>query len=71
MLPRSVRSGELAAAMSTSSVEIILSSCDPSLLHTAPILYELGIKRVDHLHGMEVVHARRQRTAKYALESTC
>ena len=39
-------------ATSTSSVEIILSSCDPSLLHIAPILYELGIKRVDHLRAI-------------------
>ncbi|PIL22685.1 hypothetical protein GSI_15378 [Ganoderma sinense ZZ0214-1] len=37
---------------STSSVEIILSSCDPSLLHIAPILYDLGIKRVDHLRAI-------------------
>ena len=37
---------------STSSVEIILSSCDPSLLHIAPILSDLGIKRVDHLRAI-------------------
>ncbi|EJF63291.1 hypothetical protein DICSQDRAFT_179290 [Dichomitus squalens LYAD-421 SS1] len=37
---------------STSSVEVILSSCDPSLLHIAPILYDLGIKRVDHLRAI-------------------
>ena len=39
-------------ATSTSSVELILSSCDPSLLHIAPVLYELGIKRVDHLRAV-------------------
>ena len=39
-------------ATSTSSVEVILSSCDPSLLHIAPVLYELGIKRVDHLRAV-------------------
>ncbi|RPD77659.1 hypothetical protein L226DRAFT_544188 [Lentinus tigrinus ALCF2SS1-7] len=44
--------GSSLRATSTSSVEIILSSCDPSLLHIAPILYELGIKRVDHLRAI-------------------
>ena len=39
-------------ATSTSSVEVILSSCDPSLLHIAPVLDELGIKRVDHLRAV-------------------
>ncbi|KAI0372312.1 hypothetical protein BV20DRAFT_978481 [Pilatotrama ljubarskyi] len=36
----------------TSSVEAILAACDPSLLHIAPILQELGIKRVDHLRAV-------------------
>ncbi|KAI8978741.1 hypothetical protein BD414DRAFT_579877 [Trametes punicea] len=36
----------------TSSVEAILASCDPSLLHIAPVLYELGIKRIDHLRAV-------------------
>ncbi|KAI0754810.1 hypothetical protein C8Q80DRAFT_391255 [Daedaleopsis nitida] len=44
--------GSVLRATSTSSVEIILSSCDPSLLHIAPALYELGIKRVDHLRAI-------------------
>ncbi|KAI0715667.1 hypothetical protein C8T65DRAFT_738525 [Cerioporus squamosus] len=44
--------GSSLRATSTSSVEIILSSCDPSLLHIAPVLYELGIKRVDHLRAV-------------------
>ncbi len=44
--------GSVRRVPSTSSVEIILSSCDPSLLHIAPILYDLGIKRVDHLRAI-------------------
>ena len=44
--------GSARRVSSTSSVEIILSSCDPSLLHIAPILYDLGIKRVDHLRAI-------------------
>ncbi|KAI0667680.1 hypothetical protein C8Q78DRAFT_993986 [Trametes maxima] len=36
----------------TSSVEAILAACDPSLLHIAPVLHELGIKRVDHLRAV-------------------
>ena len=44
--------GSTLRATSTSSVEVILSSCDPSLLHIAPILYDLGIKRVDHLRAI-------------------
>ncbi|KAI0715643.1 hypothetical protein C8T65DRAFT_738508 [Cerioporus squamosus] len=46
--------GSSLEATSTSSVEIILSPCDPgpSLLHIAPVLYELGIKRVDHLRAV-------------------
>lgn len=36
----------------TSSVEAILAACDPSLLHIAPVLHELGIVRVDHLRAV-------------------
>ncbi|KAI0357602.1 hypothetical protein OH77DRAFT_1422481 [Trametes cingulata] len=39
-------------ATTTSSVEAILAACDPSLLHIAPVLHELGIKRVDHLRAV-------------------
>lgn len=46
------QTGSVLRATSTSPVEVILSSCDPSLLHIAPILYELGIKRVDHLRAI-------------------
>ena len=49
---RSPEEGSTQRVTSTSSVEIILSSCDPSLLHIAPILYDLGIKRVDHLRAI-------------------
>ena len=44
--------GSVLRTASTSSVEAILSSCDPSLLHIAPVLYELGIQRVDHLRAI-------------------
>ncbi|OCH91608.1 hypothetical protein OBBRIDRAFT_886830 [Obba rivulosa] len=39
-------------ATSTSSVELILSSCEPSLLHIAPALMELGIYRTEHLRAV-------------------
>lgn len=39
-------------ATTTSSVEAILAACDPSLLHIAPVLHELGIRRVDHLRAV-------------------
>ncbi|TFK90541.1 hypothetical protein K466DRAFT_583654 [Polyporus arcularius HHB13444] len=57
--------GSSQRVTSTSSVEIILSSCDPSLLHIAPILYELGIKRVDHLRAVaRLSEATRNREVK-------
>lgn len=36
---------------STSSVETVLSSCEPTLLHIAPILASLGIRREEHLRA--------------------
>ncbi|KAH9949799.1 hypothetical protein B0H21DRAFT_687736 [Amylocystis lapponica] len=42
----------MTKATSTSSVELILSSCEPSLLHIAPVLSELGIHRMDHLRAV-------------------
>ncbi|KAL6303893.1 hypothetical protein BKA93DRAFT_826303 [Sparassis latifolia] len=42
----------LTKATSTSSVELILSSCDPSLLHIASILSDLGIQRLEHLRAI-------------------
>lgn len=35
-----------------SSVEAVLSTCDPRLLHTTPVLQELGITQVDHLRAV-------------------
>ncbi|KAI0927005.1 hypothetical protein AcW1_007631 [Taiwanofungus camphoratus] len=37
---------------STSSVELILSSCEPSLLHIIPVLSDLGIQRLEHLRAV-------------------
>ncbi|KDQ50529.1 hypothetical protein JAAARDRAFT_41990 [Jaapia argillacea MUCL 33604] len=37
---------------SASSVELILATCNPSLLHLAPVLSELGIVREDHLRAV-------------------
>ncbi|KAI0086970.1 hypothetical protein BDY19DRAFT_319308 [Irpex rosettiformis] len=34
------------------SVELILASCEPSLLHIAPVIAELGIFKVEHLRAM-------------------
>ncbi|KAI0657278.1 hypothetical protein C8Q70DRAFT_1055812 [Cubamyces menziesii] len=50
--PASSSDPSAAKATRTSSVEAILASCDPSLLHIAPVLQELGIKRVDHLRAV-------------------
>ncbi|KAG2106555.1 uncharacterized protein F5147DRAFT_700348 [Suillus discolor] len=40
-----------ARSTSTSSVETVLSSCEPTLLHIAPILASLGIRREEHLRA--------------------
>ncbi|KAF9222899.1 hypothetical protein BS17DRAFT_782775 [Gyrodon lividus] len=37
---------------SASSVEIVLASCQPSLLHIAPVLSSLGIRRDEHLRAL-------------------
>jgi len=42
----------LTRATSTSSVELILSSCEPSLLHITPVLADLGIHRLEHLRAL-------------------
>ncbi|TFY56183.1 hypothetical protein EVG20_g9030 [Dentipellis fragilis] len=39
-------------ATSTSSIETVLSSCQPSLLHIAPMLHELGVRRDEHLRAI-------------------
>ncbi|KAG2133348.1 hypothetical protein DEU56DRAFT_420787 [Suillus clintonianus] len=36
---------------STSSVEMVLASCEPTLLHIAPVLASLGIRREEHLRA--------------------
>ncbi|THH29229.1 hypothetical protein EUX98_g4975 [Antrodiella citrinella] len=42
----------VSKATTTSSVELILADCEPSLLHIAPILSELGIYKLEHLQAM-------------------
>lgn len=37
---------------STSSIEGVLASCQPSLLHIAPVLSNLGIRRQEHLRAL-------------------
>jgi hypothetical protein len=37
---------------STSSVEVVLASCQPTLLHIAPALASLGIRREEHLRAL-------------------
>lgn len=37
---------------STSSVELILADCEPSLIHIAPALGALGITRLEHLRAI-------------------
>ncbi|KZT65825.1 hypothetical protein DAEQUDRAFT_496379 [Daedalea quercina L-15889] len=39
-------------ATSMSPVELILASCEPSLLHITPILSELGMQRIEHLRAI-------------------
>ncbi|EIW59306.1 uncharacterized protein TRAVEDRAFT_28539 [Trametes versicolor FP-101664 SS1] len=51
-LPLSPANTGAAKATTTSSVEAILAACDPSLLHIAPVLHELGVRRVDHLRAI-------------------
>ncbi|OAX41668.1 hypothetical protein K503DRAFT_467391 [Rhizopogon vinicolor AM-OR11-026] len=37
---------------STSAVEMVLASCQPTLLHIAPVLASLGIRREEHLRAL-------------------
>ena len=39
-------------ATSTSSIETVLSSCQPSLLHIAPTLDILGVRSDEHLRAL-------------------
>ncbi|CCL99727.1 uncharacterized protein FIBRA_01749 [Fibroporia radiculosa] len=53
------------ATNTSSPVELILASCDPSLLHLSPILSELGIHRVEHLRAIaRLSEATRDREVK-------
>lgn len=36
----------------TSAVDLILSSCEPSLIHIGPVLSELGIVKIEHLRAV-------------------
>ncbi|KAF8443252.1 hypothetical protein L210DRAFT_3535228 [Boletus edulis BED1] len=36
---------------STSSIEGVLASCEPSLVHIVPVLSNLGIRRQEHLRA--------------------
>ncbi|EIN12908.1 hypothetical protein PUNSTDRAFT_141471 [Punctularia strigosozonata HHB-11173 SS5] len=44
--------GHSAGEAATPSLETVLSGCSPSLLHTAPVLRDLGIRSVDHLRAI-------------------
>ena len=35
-----------------SPVELVLATCEPSLLHIAPILTDLGVIKLEHLRAM-------------------
>ncbi|THH20612.1 hypothetical protein EW146_g813 [Bondarzewia mesenterica] len=39
-------------ATSTSSIEMVLSSCQPSLIHIAPALDSLGVRKDEHLRAL-------------------
>ncbi|KAH7881758.1 hypothetical protein F5I97DRAFT_1886851 [Phlebopus sp. FC_14] len=45
-------SGFRARSTSTSSVEMVLASCQPSLLHIALMLSSLGMKQEEHLRAL-------------------
>ncbi|KAI0688719.1 hypothetical protein BC835DRAFT_290242 [Cytidiella melzeri] len=47
-----IPTGSAVKSTTTSPVELILSSCEPSLLHIAPVVSELGILKVEHLRAM-------------------
>jgi len=57
-------------ATSTSPVELILASCEPSLLHIAPILSELGMQRMEHLRAIARLteDTRNREVKEYALK---
>jgi len=47
-----IDASNMSKDVSSTAVELILSSCDPSLIHIAPILAELGIHRMEHLRAI-------------------
>ncbi|KAF9527506.1 hypothetical protein CPB83DRAFT_855895 [Crepidotus variabilis] len=50
---------------SATAFESVLESCEPSLLHIAPLLRSLGIRRVEHLRAIErLTPATRDRELK-------
>lgn len=56
--PSASRSGSLRAtnlttkSNSTSTLELMLSSCRPPLLHLTPVLEEIGIRKEEHLRAV-------------------
>ena len=63
-------SADAAKATSTSPVDLILASCEPSLLHIAPTLSELGIQRMEHLRAIARLseETRNREVKEYALK---
>ena len=47
-----VETPSLMKGVSTSPVELVLATCEPSLLHIAPVLSDLGILKLEHLRAM-------------------
>ena len=48
----SERSGRRTSVSRSSSIESVLSSCQPSLLHIAPILDQLGVRKDEHMRAL-------------------
>ena len=47
-----VDASSVMKGMSASPVELVLATCEPSLLHIAPILTDLGVIKLEHLRAM-------------------
>lgn len=47
-----VDTSSMLKGSSTSPVELVLATCEPSLLHISPILTDLGIVKLEHLRAM-------------------
>lgn len=50
--PERVDTSSIMKGASTSPVELVLATCEPSLLHIAPVLTDLGIVKLEHLRAM-------------------